>query len=163
MTRWSQLSVTDMSEANLNSSGPEPGTTLFSAAQEQRQIIRKNWQGGRQSNLSVIKLVKCRSLPDPTAKMPDWGGFIMAQNCLIPKGPPKFDTVKVPPCKAKHNIHIEFTSKTNKTTENHYSYLVIFWFQAIVFGFLGQVLYLIGNLGQTFLVCVLNILEHNSY
>lgn len=31
--------------------------------------------------------------------MPDWGGLIMAQNCLIPKGPPKFDTVNVPPCK----------------------------------------------------------------
>jgi hypothetical protein len=24
---------------------------------------------------------------------------MMAQNCLIPKGPPKFDTVNVPPCK----------------------------------------------------------------
>jgi hypothetical protein len=38
-------------------------------------------------------------LPDPTARMPDWGGLMMAQNCLIPKGPPKFDTVNVPPCK----------------------------------------------------------------
>lgn len=38
-------------------------------------------------------------IPDPTARMPDCGGLIMAQNCLIPNGPPKLDTVKVPPYK----------------------------------------------------------------
>lgn len=38
-------------------------------------------------------------LPDPTAKIPDWGGLIMAQNCLMPNGPPKLDTVNVPPYK----------------------------------------------------------------
>lgn len=41
-------------------------------------------------------------LPEPIAKIADCGGFTMAQNCLIPKGPPKFDTVKVPPCKTLH-------------------------------------------------------------
>lgn len=34
ITRWSQLNVTDMKEENLYWSGPKPGTTLFSAAQE---------------------------------------------------------------------------------------------------------------------------------
>ena len=37
------------------------------------------------------------NLPDPTARMAAWGGFTTAQNCLIPKGPPKLDTVNVPP------------------------------------------------------------------
>lgn len=41
---------------------------------------------------------KEHNLPEPTARMPAWGGLMMAQNCLMPKGPPKFDTVNVPPC-----------------------------------------------------------------
>lgn len=42
-------------------------------------------------------MISC-SLPEPTARMHDWGGLTMAQNCLTPNGPPKFETVKVPPC-----------------------------------------------------------------
>lgn len=38
-------------------------------------------------------------LPDPTARIPDCGGLMIAQNCLMPKGPPRLDTVNVPPCK----------------------------------------------------------------
>lgn len=44
--------------------------------------------------------------PDPTARMPDWGGLMMAQNCLIPNGPPKLETVNVPPCKVNHPTSI---------------------------------------------------------
>lgn len=46
-----------------------------------------------------IFILKVQAVPDPTAKMADWGGLMMAQNCLIPKGPPRFETVNVPPCK----------------------------------------------------------------
>lgn len=37
---------------------------------------------------------------DPTARMPAWGGLMIAQNCLTPNGPPRLDTVNVPPCNA---------------------------------------------------------------
>lgn len=50
-------------------------------------------------NVPQKKIEIKEDLPEPTARMPDWGGLMMAQNCLMPKGPPKFDTVKVPPYK----------------------------------------------------------------
>jgi hypothetical protein len=52
--------------------------------------------------MQIIEEIKGKSYyifsPDPTARMPDWGGLTMAQNCLTPNGPPKLDTVNVPPC-----------------------------------------------------------------
>lgn len=42
-------------------------------------------------------------LPDPTARMPDWGGLTIARNCSTPKGPPKFDMVNVPPYQGRED------------------------------------------------------------
>lgn len=89
-----------MKEANSNCSGPEPGTTRFSAAQGQGKIITMMIMKMRRMTTFCWKdIIEVSDLPDPTARMPAWGGLMMAQNCLIPKGPPKFDTVNVPPCK----------------------------------------------------------------
>lgn len=49
------------------------------------------------------------NLPDPTARMADCGGLMIAQNCLMPKGPPKLLMVNVPPCEIK-NKWIEYLS-----------------------------------------------------
>lgn len=54
------------------------------------------------SNMCTLLLWERESLPDPTARMAAWGGFTTAQNCLIPKGPPKLDTVNVPPCQRNY-------------------------------------------------------------
>lgn len=106
MTRWSQLSVMVMKEANWKSSGPEPGMTLFSAAQG-KVNIRSGiliWSG----SCNQVPI-----LPEPTARMPDWGGLMIAQNCLMPKGPPKLETVNVPPWKRNKT---KFVSNSHKTT-----------------------------------------------
>jgi hypothetical protein len=53
-----------MKEANLKSSGPEPGMTLFSAAQGQVNIRSGSliWSGS---------CYQVPILPDPIARMPD--------------------------------------------------------------------------------------------
>lgn len=60
MTRWSQLSVTDMKEANLNSSGPVPGTTLFSAAKEQSSSMRMGMMMNVQKGINIKRLYLTR-------------------------------------------------------------------------------------------------------
>ena len=59
---------------------------------------------------------------------------MMAQNCLIPKGPPKLETVNVPPCEEKNPACIYPYTLDDHHTINYYLqhksiiYLIIFWF-----------------------------------
>ena len=54
-----------------------------------------------------------RNLLVPTARMAACGGLMMAQNCLIPKGPPRLEIVNVPPCIVDEIKSI--TSQKNKS------------------------------------------------
>ena len=100
-------------------------------------------------------------LPDPTAKIPAWGGLIMAQNCLMPNGPPKFDTVNVPPCKESILVQISLNNHLAQqysiTITKTFQHLIIFRFKAVIFCFLGQILNFISNFRQAFLISILQI------
>lgn len=90
------------------------------------------------------------------AKIADWGGFMMAQNCLIPKGPPKFDMVNVPPW--KHHIKVlmeKCCCFMQKLTTIQSIYLIIIWFQTVIPCSLSQLLHLLRNHTKSFLVCIL--------
>jgi hypothetical protein len=63
-----------MKEANLNSSAPEPGTTLLSAAHE--EAMQEDYHYDKQEHrMQIIEEIKGKSYyifsPDPTARMPD--------------------------------------------------------------------------------------------
>lgn len=135
ITRWSQLNVTDMNEANLNWSGPgAAGTTLFSAAY--KYFFMRWWYYYEIHDNSQLWKNKKKyepNLPDPTAKIPACGGFMMAQNCLMPNGPPKLDTVNVPPCIKKSTrqslceYHKATSTDRSLITVKCNSNLIIFW------------------------------------
>lgn len=59
-----------MNEANLYSSGAEPGTTLFSAAQEQRQILGrmvKEWK--KETKRSTVASVNLYRIQQPKCQI----------------------------------------------------------------------------------------------